>query len=183
MLLAEAVAREPWPTGEAGRPLEAIEIGCGVGLAGLVALGRGLRVCFSDYDEAAVQFVARSGRRPLGLTARDTTSRCWTGETRPRRPIPSCWVRTCSTSAGWCPSVANLLAKMLAPGGLGLIACPGRASAEGFPAALTALGLDCRIEPVESRDADNQPIRGILYRITRGGWLRDSGSRGRSGSG
>ena len=54
-LLAEAVAREPWPEG-----LTALEIGCGLGLAGLVGLTRGLRVRFTDYDETPLHFVARS---------------------------------------------------------------------------------------------------------------------------
>jgi hypothetical protein len=54
-LLAEAVAREPWRGG-----LRALEIGCGLGLAGLVGLAVGMRVDFTDYDEAALRFVARS---------------------------------------------------------------------------------------------------------------------------
>ncbi len=57
-LLAEAVAREPWPEPESAD--EALEIGCGLGLAGLVGLARGLRVQFSDYDPAPLDFVARS---------------------------------------------------------------------------------------------------------------------------
>src|SRR4051794_1222677 len=41
--LAEAVAREPGPEPAAGAgtgPVEALEIGCGLGLAGLLAVGR-----------------------------------------------------------------------------------------------------------------------------------------------
>ncbi len=38
------------------------------------------------------------------------------------------------------PLVANLLARMLAPGGLALIADPYRVAAEGFPAAVEGLG-------------------------------------------
>src|SRR3954451_12773631 len=53
--LAEAVAREPERPG-----LAALEIGCGRGLAGLVAMGRGWHVTFTDYDEAALEFVRRS---------------------------------------------------------------------------------------------------------------------------
>ncbi|MFO0892878.1 MAG: methyltransferase, partial [Isosphaeraceae bacterium] len=61
LLLAEAVAREAWDrVMPGGPPLVALEIGCGIGLAGLVALRRGLRVCFSDYDPAALEFVARN---------------------------------------------------------------------------------------------------------------------------
>ena len=39
-LLAEAVAREPWPVDPEGGPIEALEIGCGLGLAGLAGLAR-----------------------------------------------------------------------------------------------------------------------------------------------
>src|SRR5438270_4387683 len=46
-LLAEAVAAEPWEAGTLG-----LEIGCGLGLAGLAGLSRGLRVTFTDYDAA-----------------------------------------------------------------------------------------------------------------------------------
>ena len=60
-LLAEEVGREPWPDRlEGSRPAEALEIGCGLGLAGLVAVARGLRVQFTDYDPAPLDFVVRS---------------------------------------------------------------------------------------------------------------------------
>ncbi len=39
---------------------KALEIGCGVGLPGIVALSLGLRVIFSDYDRAALDFVHRN---------------------------------------------------------------------------------------------------------------------------
>lgn len=41
---------------------QALEIGCGVGLPGIVALSLGLRVIFSDYDRAALDFVHRNAR-------------------------------------------------------------------------------------------------------------------------
>src|SRR5262249_41215567 len=53
--LADAIARAPVPA----EPV-ALEIGCGLGLAGLVALSRGWRVLFTDYDAAALDFVRRS---------------------------------------------------------------------------------------------------------------------------
>ena len=39
---------------------DALEIGCGLGLAGLAALARGRTVLFTDYDQAPLEFVARS---------------------------------------------------------------------------------------------------------------------------
>ena len=63
LFLAEAVAREPWPLGTTlAPPLRALEIGCGVGLAGLVAVSRGLSVRFTDYDHAPLHFVRRSAQ-------------------------------------------------------------------------------------------------------------------------
>src|SRR3954453_22128631 len=53
--LADAVAREPERPGVA-----ALEIGCGLGLAGLVALRRGWHVTVRDYDESSLEFVRRS---------------------------------------------------------------------------------------------------------------------------
>src|SRR5262245_33665457 len=56
-MLAKAVLNEPWPTG-----LTALEVGCGLGLPGVAALARGLRVIFSDYDATAIRFAADHAR-------------------------------------------------------------------------------------------------------------------------
>lgn len=56
-MLARAVLEANWP-----RDLTALEIGCGLGLAGLAALSKGLRVIFSDYDLTAVAFAERNAR-------------------------------------------------------------------------------------------------------------------------
>src|SRR5262249_25953339 len=56
-MLAKAIIREAWTPGT-----EALEIGCGLGLPGIVALSRGLRVTFSDYDATALRFAAENAR-------------------------------------------------------------------------------------------------------------------------
>src|SRR5262245_46839880 len=56
-MLAKVVLAEPWAPG-----LRALELGCGLGLPGIVALSRGLHVTFSDYDAMAVRFAARNAR-------------------------------------------------------------------------------------------------------------------------
>ena len=125
LLLAEVVAREPWPAVHEPRiRSRALEIGCGVGLAGLVALSPGMHVCFSDYDLAPLHFVSQSAREngfdPSSFTTQASgLARAVSDETYPlilgsdvlyeRRLVPL---------------VAGLLARMLAPGGLGLISCP-----------------------------------------------------------
>src|SRR5438128_5689527 len=52
-MLAKAILREPWAPGGT-----ALEVGCGLGLPGIAALARGLRVIFSDYDATALRFAA-----------------------------------------------------------------------------------------------------------------------------
>jgi predicted nicotinamide N-methyase len=178
-LLAEAVGRERWQMpDEEATPLTALEIGCGVGLAGLTAMKQGLHVCFTDYDQAPLRFVARSAEEN-GFVATRYTTRLMDWRILPDETYPVILGSDVLYERRLVPLVANLLARMLAPGGLGLIACPGRASAEGFPAGLKAHGLACRIESIESRTEDNELIRGVLYRVTRDAWTRDTGSRGR----
>lgn len=165
LLLAEVVAREPWPTGDdCTQPLQILEIGCGVGLAGLVALARGLHVCFTDYDQAPLHFVARSAREN-GFDPSRFTTRLLDWREPPDLAFPVILGSDVLYERRLVPLVAGLLARMLAAGGLGLIACPGRSSAQGFPAALDSLGLECRIEPVETRSEDGQWVGGQLYRV------------------
>lgn len=56
-MLARAILEADWPPN-----LTALEIGCGLGLAGLAALSKGIRVIFSDYDLTAVAFAERNAR-------------------------------------------------------------------------------------------------------------------------
>ncbi len=164
--LAEAVAREPWPIQPGQVPLQALEIGCGVGLAGLVALGRGLAVCFTDYDRAPLQFVRRSAAEN-GFHPDLYTTRLLDWRDLPDETFPVILGSDVLYERRLVPLVAGLLAQLLQPGGLGLIACPGRSSAEGFAPALEALGLSCQVETTEARSEEGQHIRGVLYRVRR----------------
>ena len=52
--------------------------------------------------------------------------------------------------------------------GVALVADPYRVSAEGFPAAVEALGLRCAVEPVTALSTELGPLRGTLHRVCRG---------------
>jgi predicted nicotinamide N-methyase len=158
-LLAEAVARESWPGGTS-----ALEIGCGLGLAGLTALGQGLHVTFTDYDEAPLDFVARSAAAN-GFDPRTFTTGRLDWREPPDERYPVILGADVLYERRLVPMVAALLSKMLAPGGLALIADPYRAAAEGFGPAVEALGLACQAEPVTARSDDLGPIRGTLHRV------------------
>jgi predicted nicotinamide N-methyase len=159
-LLAEAVTREDWP-----ETVEALEIGCGLGLAGLAGLACGLRVQFSDYDPAPLEFVTRSAAEN-GFDASRFATRLLDWRNLPDETFPVILGADVIYEARLVPLVAGVLGKMLAPGGLGLIASPYRASAEGFPAAVESVGLLCRVEPAKAR-AEDSPIQGTIYRVTR----------------
>jgi predicted nicotinamide N-methyase len=166
-LLAEQVARQPWPERpEGSSPTDALEIGCGLGLAGLVAVARGLRVQFSDYDRAPLEFVARSaaenGFDPTRYSLRQLDWR-----NPPDERFAIILGADVIYEARLVPLVAHLLARLLAPGGVGLIASPCRAAAEEFPAAVVALGLTCRADPASANAEDGRLIQGMVYRVRR----------------
>src|SRR5918998_3220466 len=112
VMLAEAVAREPLAAGT-----RALEIGCGLGLAGLVGLARGLRVVFTDYDEAALEFVARSIRENGFDPAASSTSRLdWRDPPDDRYPL--ILAADVLYERRLVPLVSDLLIPMLEPGGV-----------------------------------------------------------------
>ncbi len=164
-LLAQAVAREPLPEPVDGKTAgETLEIGCGLGLAGLVALARGLSVQFSDYDQAPLNFVARSAALNQFDPARFATRRLdW--RNLPDDRFPLILGADVIYESSLVPLVANLLAKMLAPGGTALISSPYRVAAEAFPAAIRSLGLPCQAERATAQTESGRSIEGTIYRI------------------
>ena len=160
-LLAEAVAAETWKPGT-----PALEIGCGLGLAGLVGLHRGLRVTFSDYDGGTFGFVTRSAEAN-GFSAEAYSLRRLDWREPSAETFPVILGADVLYERRLVPLVVNVLAAMLAPGGLALIADPYRISAEGFPALALAAGLTCEAISVSAETKELGTVRGTLHRVTR----------------
>lgn len=165
-LLAEAVAREEWTPGEGGKPLEALEIGCGLGMAGLVAVARGLRVQFSDYDRTPLEFVARSAAAN-GFDETRYRTRLLDWRDLPDERFPVILGADVTYEARLVPLVANVLATMLAPGGIGLIASPYRVADERFADAVRSHGMACTAESATARAEGGRAINGTIYRASR----------------
>jgi predicted nicotinamide N-methyase len=157
-LLAEVIARQAWPQGT-----PALEIGCGLGLAGLVGLSRGLRVRFTDYDETPLQFAARSARENGFDPATFSTAKLDWREL-PDERYPVILGADVLYERRLLPQVANLLARLLEPDGVALVAGPYRVATEGFEAMLQSCGLSCESEPVRAI-GEQGPVRGTLHRI------------------
>jgi predicted nicotinamide N-methyase len=160
-MLAKAVVREPWPAG-----VEALEVGCGLGLPGIAALSVGLRVIFSDYDATALRFAADNASlngfqefRTLQLDWRSPPE-----ELRVGAILGSDVVYELRSVA---PLVA-LIRKVLLPGGLCLLTDQDRVPSHALREALTAAGFAYTTQPMKAGEPGGRRVKGTLYRIRDG---------------
>ena len=145
---------------------EALEIGCGLGLPGLVAVARGLRVQFTDHDPAPLEFVARSAAENRFDPGRYSIRQLdW--RSLPDERFSIILGADVIYELRLVPLVAGLLSRLLAPDGMGVIASPYRAAAQGFPAALADVGLTCQEKSVTARSPEGQTIEGTIYHVRR----------------
>jgi predicted nicotinamide N-methyase len=166
-LLAQAVAAEPWPAPPDGSEArEILEIGCGLGLAGLVALARGLRVQFSDYDASSLEIVRQSACLN-GFAADQFSTRRLDWRSLPDERHEVIIGADVLYEARLVPLVADVLDRLLAPAGIGILATPHREAAKRFPACLEDRGLSYRAEAASARTEKGDPIEGIIYRVMR----------------
>lgn len=160
--LARVVLRDPARV----RGLRAIELGCGLGLAGLAAAAAGARVLATDYDPDAVAFARlnalANGPLPISHAVMD-----W------RRPIAS---RAFSLVLGadvlyegrFLVPVHRALDALLTPGGSALLAEPGREVARPFFEMLRRARWSVRREAVEKvANGDAPPAVVTVWRLRR----------------
>ena len=163
-MLAKAVLAEPWE--RYPEPREAVEVACGLGLAGIAALSRGLRVRFTDIDELAVRYAADNARLN-GFTAFTTAV------LDVRSPPPGLTANILLGSdllyePRMVGPVVEFLATVLAAGGVALIADPDRISARPFRHELREAGLDAEVAFARAGSPGGDRVKGSVYRITRG---------------
>jgi predicted nicotinamide N-methyase len=160
-LLAEAVLRRQAPPPDAGA---ALEIGCGLGLAGLAALARGHRVHFTDHDATPLRYVARSVEAN-GFDAARATTGLLDWRDLPEERYGLILGADVLYERRLVPLVANLIRTMLEPGGAALVAGPYRSAGDDLPAALARHGLVTVDTPIEAAGPDGRVHRGTLHQI------------------
>lgn len=157
-MLAEVVLRETWPH----QPATALEIGCGLGLPGIAALAKGLRVIFSDYDATALRFAADNARAN-GFTDFSLLHMDWHWPPR-NLQVPLLLASEVLYEADMTATLCNLIKQLLASDGLCLLIDREHVAqnvlADGFKSA----GLAFTTEPVETIQPDRH-TKGTLYRI------------------
>lgn len=157
-MLAKVVLRESWPP-----DLEALEIGCGLGLPGLAALKAGLRVTFSDYDATALQFAAENAR--LNGFATFQTLRLDWREPPADLQVPVLLGSDLVYELRSIEPLAGLLKRVLAPEGVCLLTDQDRVPAEKLREALVAHGLTFTTQFVRAGEPGGRRTKGTLYRI------------------
>jgi predicted nicotinamide N-methyase len=163
-MLAKAIVKEAWPAGGDGQPLVALEIGCGLGLPGVVALSRGLRVIFSDYDKTALRFAADNAALN-GFHNFDVLQMDW------RQPPENLQVPVILGSdliyeQAMAEPLAELIQRVLAPAGFCLMGAQDRPATPALLQALGPAGLQYTSQPARAGVPGGERYKGNIYRIT-----------------
>jgi len=157
-MLARAILRESWPPG-----LEALEIGCGLGLPGLAALAVGMHVTFSDYDATALRFAANNARLN-GFDKFRLLQLDW------RYPpddmqMPLVLASDLIYELRNVEPLVGLIKRVLRPGGLGLLTDQNRVPSHVLREALPAAGLQFTTHLMHAGEPGGRRFKGTLYRI------------------
>jgi predicted nicotinamide N-methyase len=159
-MLAKAILRESWPPG-----VETLEIGCGLGLPGIVALSQGLRVTFSDYDATALRFAADNARAN-GFHDFNLLQLDWRRPTAKLR-VPLLLGSDLIYEARNVEPLVKLIGHVLSPEGRCLIADQDRIPSQLLRDTLTTAGLSYSVKVMHAGEPGGRRMRGSLYRITR----------------
>lgn len=145
--------------------LTALELGCGLGIAGLAALSRGLNVIFSDYDLTAVAFAERNARIN-GFTAFRAHPFDWRDP-----PADVCVPVVLGSDLIYeersVEPLLGVLDTVLRPGGVALFTDPDRPLMPKFAAGLDARGWPYSRRLMRAGSPGQRRVRGTLYRIER----------------
>jgi predicted nicotinamide N-methyase len=159
-MLAKAIFRERWTQGS----LEAIELGCGLGLAGIAALKCGQRVTFTDYDLTALRFAQRNA----------TLNGCIHFCAEPldwRRPptwpqVPIIFGADVAYEARLIVPLVETIRQLLLPGGICLLTDPDRKPAL-LRSHLAEAGLCYDATFIRAGEPGRDRTKGTIYRIRK----------------
>ena len=158
-MLGEALLQQSWPAG-----LTALEIGCGVGLPGVVALSLGMHVIFSDYDATAVEFAAQNAR-DNGFSNFETLPLDW--RVPPDLQVPLILAADVIYEERNIPPLVAFIQTVLTADGTCLVSDPDRSTRGGFCYALRQAKLTFTRQPVTVAGPEDRQVKGTVYRIQR----------------
>jgi len=157
-MLAKVIVRESWPAG-----LPALEIGCGLGLPGIAALSKGLRVTFSDYDATALRFAADNARIN-GYEGFQILQMDWRYPPADLR-VPLLLASDLIYELRNVEPLVRLIKQVLLPDGLCLLTDQDRIPSHALRETLSHEGFDFTTQVVRAGEPGGRRVKGSLYRI------------------
>lgn len=167
LMLAERILTgESCPPKPSSDKARCIELGCGLGTAGICAALRGWQVMFTDYDPEAVEFAGHNALRNEVPAERIRTLHMdW------RAPVEETFKWVIASDVLYERRLHALLLgaidKLLARDGVAWVSDPQRTAAENFPANAEAAGFRVSTIQMNGRNFNNEPMNGTLYVLTR----------------
>lgn len=164
-ILAKAILAHPWKAGTV-----VLELGCGLGMAGVAGLSAGLHIVFADYDATALRFAAANalehGHHDFELLPFD-----WCNP--PQRQFPVIFGADLLYEMRSVAPVVNLLETMLAPMGVAWITDQDRSPSTLWRKTLKDRGFVYDSAPLHAGQPEGpgqtaRRVKGTLYRIRRG---------------
>ncbi len=157
-MLGKSLLKQTWPPG-----LTALEIGCGLGLPGIVALSLGMRVIFSDYDATALHFAAENARAN-GFFDFETLQMDWRFPP-PTLKVPLLLASDLIYEMRNVGPLVDMVKRVLLPGGECLLTDQDRVPMHHFRDTLRNEGLPFTMQMVRAGEPGGRRIKGTLYRI------------------
>lgn len=158
-MLAKVILRESWTAGQ-----QALEIGCGLGLAGIVGLSVGLRVTFSDYDACALHFAADNARLN-GFNDFQTLQIDWRSPPAGLQ-VPIIFAADLVYEVRNILPIVQFIKAVLAPDGICYLTDQDRLPAPVLRETLQNEGLPYTTQFVRAGEPGGRRMKGTLYRIT-----------------
>lgn len=160
LMLGRAIAQRTWP-----KELKVLEVGCGLGVSGLVALALGMDVVFSDYDVAALGFAARNARLN-GFDRFCTLPLDWRCPPHGLQ-VPLILAADVIYEARNIKPLVGLMGTVLAPGGECWLSDPDRPYKQQFQTALKGQRFEFEAMSMRLERPEQVTVRGTVYRIWR----------------
>ena len=150
-----------------GRGKTALELGCGVGLSTLAATSAGFDVLSTDYYEDALDVTRANVFRNLATIAR-TRMVDWRHFPEDLGTFDLVFASDVLYEKEYAELLPVLLRRLLVPGGIALIADPGRVAAPVFVEACATHGLAINKKETRPFEAGEIKQRIDIYEIGRG---------------
>ncbi len=158
IMLGQAIAQQSWPA-----EMTVLEVGCGLGLSGLVALALGMDVVFSDYDVTALDFAARNARIN-GFERFRTLPLDWRFPPQGLQ-VPLMLAADVIYEVRNIAPLIRLMATVLAVGGECWLSDPDRPYKQEFQSALRAQGFYFETITMALERSNQPTVQGTVYRI------------------